>query len=615
LAISVSLSVAWGADVTNRLRSVPPEIGQQSSYYWKSVPVGTTAELLTLFCGDCAVAAATGKDTPLVAILRDTLGDPGTENDRLIYVWLLTYSRPNLGQRLLSAVPFFYWRVGKGSAHVGQGDTKPLLDLTAPQHPVLTGISRELLQYTLLDPMTTPIRATSRAYRTNEMDHERLHLEEAIHYLRQAPASPGQTSLSATQLDTVIARLELRKKLLGGFVSEHDATKFGQQENFEQEQTRTRNWELLRQSAERTGLVFEPLDLAGTSGQYAMVWFPAHAPAQQPAGAELGAAWKLLGIRNPWKDQRFGEERPEIRVPLGLYSLNYPRQPLLLIDFRDKLHLRWHEMTQRSINEITSGVIGISHFTNWYYYVAADLYDFVASRHGRAMNQAERLDCYSQFRVALALDQQLDPALRAAMQQRVDSLAINPLETAAKHEVQAADARYALLTAQTGEKLTKRLNKERRTELARFQDSRKKELFADVLHDATLGIYTRRAKLGDGLLSQLNAYRRIQHDLNFLDKLAAAGTPPEVAYQPARIKTSMDELTSMMGQLPWNDTRAHAERTLIKVRALSEDPVLQADCTSAIASLRPARGEFGIAAGARAESGPAVDAQLAPEDF
>jgi hypothetical protein len=302
-------------------------------------------------------------------------------------------------------------------------------------------------------------------------------------------------------------------------------------------------------------------------------------------------------------------------VPLGLYSLNYPRQPLLLIDFRDRLHLRWHEMTQRSINEITSGVIGISHFTNWYYYVGADIYDFVASRHGEAMNQAERLDCYSQFRVALALDQQLDPALRTEMQQRVDSLAINPLETAPVREVQAANARYELLKAETGEKLSKRLDKERRTELAQFEATHKKRVLGNILHDATFGIYTRRAKPGDDLLLQLNAYRRIQRDLNFLDTLAAAGTPPEVAYQPARIKSSMDELASLLRELPSNETRRHAEHSLAKVRELSEDPALQADCSSAIASLKPGYGSLGIAAGTRSVSMPAVESKLAPEDF
>ncbi len=175
-----------------------------------------------------------------------------------------------------------------------------------------------------------------------------------------------------------------------------------------------------------------------------------------------------MNIRDPWQDDRlkhwkgpaysrslneggsllpFGEQGAQQvqLVPLGVYSLTYPRVPLLLIDFRDKLHVRRHEMTQRSINEITAGVIGISHFTNWYYYVAADLYDFVVNRHGGAMDRAARLDSYSQFRVALALDRQLNPQLRAQMQRRVDALAINPLEAAPARELQLATARYAKL--------------------------------------------------------------------------------------------------------------------------------------------------------------------------
>src|SRR5579875_1915627 len=82
---------------------------QQSVYHWDATPVGETAQLLTLFC------TSQNSDVPVVAVLRDTLGDENPENDRVTYVWLLSYSRPNLGQRFLAAVPFFYWRVGKGS--------------------------------------------------------------------------------------------------------------------------------------------------------------------------------------------------------------------------------------------------------------------------------------------------------------------------------------------------------------------------------------------------------------------------------------------------------------------------------------------------------------------
>ena len=52
----------------------------------------------------------------MVTVLRDTLGDGNPENDRLRYLWAMTYTRPSLKQRVLGAVPFLYTRVGnKGS--------------------------------------------------------------------------------------------------------------------------------------------------------------------------------------------------------------------------------------------------------------------------------------------------------------------------------------------------------------------------------------------------------------------------------------------------------------------------------------------------------------------
>ena len=49
---------------------------------------------------------------PLVSILRDTLGDNDAENNRLRYVWPLTYTTPTVKQRLAAAIPFFYTRIG-----------------------------------------------------------------------------------------------------------------------------------------------------------------------------------------------------------------------------------------------------------------------------------------------------------------------------------------------------------------------------------------------------------------------------------------------------------------------------------------------------------------------
>ncbi|MBV9759237.1 MAG: hypothetical protein JO340_01625 [Acidobacteriaceae bacterium] len=612
------------ADVPDqRPQTAAPRENGRSTYYWQSKSIGDTAQLLTLFCHSCRLGQEDG-DVPLVAVLRDTVGDNNPENDRVTYVWLLTYARLNAGQRLLSAVPFFYWRVGSGSK--SGKDTAPLMDLTAPMHPVLSEISRDLLQWTTLDPLTMPVRASSRAYRTNSNDYERLHLQEAIGYLRQAPYSDSSSELTHSELDTVIARLELRTRLLGGFASQRQAERFGAAAGFEQERIRSRNWELLRQCAERTGLLFEPLTLAGTSDQYAVLWLRLGA-SPPVSGVSLGPVWKLLNIKDPWEDERvrnwrgpvfmraldesgsfapdgFPGARQARLMPLAVYSLNYPKLPLLLVDFRDKLHVRRHEMTQRAINEITSGVIGISHFTNWYYYVAADLYDFVVSRHGAAMDTSARLDCYSQFRVELALDHSLNSDLRSDIQIRVNSLAINPLEGAVDREVQVAKTRYELLEAMSdgGKFLADRIDKERRAELADFGESKKARAAQTLLHDATFGVYTHRVKSDFANLAELERERRIQYQLNFLDSLAQAGPRPEVIYESSRIRASVNELSGLMAGVRSKPVRAHAATTLAEIQKNSADAELQSDCSFALAALK------GNVGSARAGSGAMVAA-------
>ena len=74
--------------------------------------------------------------------------------------------------------------------------------------------------------------------------------------------------------------------------------------------------------------------------------------------------------------------------------------------------------------------------------------------------------------------------------------------------------------------LAKRLDKERRSELASIGRTGKSKFFAGALHVASLGFYTRRAPRADGNLAKLDSYRRVEHDLNFLEGLINAGTPP-----------------------------------------------------------------------------------------
>jgi hypothetical protein len=238
--------------------SAPHNNGQSSAYYWKSESVPSTAQLLTLFCRSCDFAHDGGRDVPLVSVLRDTLGDDDAENDRVTYIWLLTCTRPSLGQRILSAIPFFYWRVGRGPGSVTRHDTTPLMDLSAPEHPMMARAEKKVIQWTAFDPLGRPVRASTHAYRSNASDDERVRLNEAINYLRHAPVSNDATALTQAQIDIVIARLQLRNTLLGGLVDETHAKHIGAQSEVDRERIRIRNWELLRQWADKTGLIFEP---------------------------------------------------------------------------------------------------------------------------------------------------------------------------------------------------------------------------------------------------------------------------------------------------------------------------------------------------------------------
>ena len=566
-------------------------------YYWRMLPGGepVTGQLLTLFCQTCGTGNETGQDIPLVSVLRDTLGQRSPADHRVTAVWLLTYSNPTVGQRTLAAVPFFYWTLSDGSADVKRKDTKPLLDLSAPQHPAVYNVERQILQWTALDTIGTPLRATSRAYRTNETDHERLHLEEANSYLANAPVGDNPTELTAEERDYVMARLELRKNLLGGFVSASRAASMGREQGFEDERVRLRNWELLRQLAEKAGLVFQPIALAGSDESYAMLWYPSRAQ-MEPDENDLGEIWKLLSIKDPYSDDRLTHWNGVTKtvgnqtlIPLGFYSLTYPRQPLLLVDFRDKLHPRRRDVTQKSIDEITSGVMGLSHFTNWYYYAGSDIYNFIEGRMGKANNRSERLDSYGQFRMALALDHDMEPALHAELERRSDALFTDPLVSSPAKEMQAALNRYTWLSVEAAgdnSRLMQRIDNQRREELAAYGLSPRRQATDIALHVVTLGKYTHRAKRDSDNLALLSMYRRTDYDLQFLDKLVAAGTPPEVTHSDADLRNSVSELSSLLPAIDNQGIRQHAELTLQSLSKISADTELRADCQFAIARLK-----------------------------
>lgn len=280
-------------------------------------------------------------------------------------------------------------------------------------------------------------------------------------------------------------------------------------------------------------------------------------------------------------------------APLCVYSLMYPKVPLLLVDFRNKRHIRRHEMFQRSITEVMSGVLGVSRFTNWYYYLALSLYEFVSARHGAAVDQEARLDSFARFRVELTLDRALDPVFHKEIEHRMDSAIVNPLVAAPDCEMQVAARQYIALEAQSEENghLMDRLRKARRSEIAVFGRTMKSRVMDSFLYVGSFGLYQPTAKESPDNVGKLDCYRRIGYQLNFLDSVAGAGTPPEVGYEIPRLQASITELESLVPRVQSPAVRAHARDTLLRLSGLSRKAALQEECLLAIARLEAIQSE------------------------
>ncbi len=302
-------------------------------------PVPNGAELLTVY-GNIAGKSEFAR-VPLMAVLRDTLGDSNPSNDKLRYVWILTSTRPTLLQRAAAAIPFFYWRpdLGKNADRT----PSPVLDLGAPSHGVYTAVAASIAQITALDGNGVLLRASTRRYRANVLDHRKTHLMEGsvvLAELEKAPASEVQ--LTQPELFDMEARLTLAAQTFGGLVDARKLPDAYRKQKSKTEQARGHNWELLRQRAESNGLYFEPLGLDEHS-THAILWV-----AKEDAAQNRPFNNHFLGISNPFGDARVknwsgyaisrtydssnrvvpagtANSRTVELVPLALYSLDYPK--------------------------------------------------------------------------------------------------------------------------------------------------------------------------------------------------------------------------------------------------------------------------------------------------
>ncbi len=467
------------------------------------------AELLTVF----ASVPDQKDEVPLVSVLRDTLGDIDPANDRLRYIWTLTSASPSLLQRAAAAIPFFYFRPDLGKN--ADKSPKAVIDLGDTSGTVWNALAQQIIQVAAIDSNGAIIRAATRRYRINLSDRRRVHLMESLAVVSQLEDLPEiRESFSEAELLEIQARMNLAGHTMGGLVTEGKLSEAYFKQRTTIHETRGHNWELLRQRAEANGLYFEPMGL-GSAPTHAMLWIAREDAANQ----EHPFQSKFLGISNPYNDARVRDwtgltiERDGREwIPLALYGLDYPKVPLLLVDFRNTFAPRRREMIARATTDVVTGLIGYSKWGNWPYMAGSFVWNFALTRRGSATNSQLRLRAYSEVRRWLALDHDIPPVLRRDLQERLETLGVNPLDESVAAEMRVAQHQYAALQKYAADPkgLIVRLNKDRADELTTYKHKSAARVgfaFARVL---TLGAYKHReSSQGEDLVIALDQNRRI----------------------------------------------------------------------------------------------------------
>jgi hypothetical protein len=532
-------------------------------------PVANGAELLTVFSSLPGVNDETPGEIPLVSVLRDTLGDNDPDNDRLRYIWVLTSARPTLMQKGAAFIPFFYWRpdLGKNSNR----KPAPVLDLGDTSKVVWNSLAQSVVQAAAIDSNGALIRASTRRYRANLADQRQVNLMEGLTVISQLEDLPDATPfLTEPELLEIQARLVLAGKTLGGLVSAEHLPEAYYKNRTQTEETRGHDWELLRQRAELNGLYFEPLGFA-RSRTHALLWI-AREDLVSNGGPSRKWDGRFLGIADPFNDSRLknwtgytekryfdqsgllldaetaadtpGATSREL-IPLALYALEYPKVPLVLVDFRNTRKPKNREMLRMATGDAVTGVLGISKWGNWPYFTGSFAWNFLRSRHGDPNNRTARLRAYSQVRRWLTLDGSIDPALRAELQRRLEILGVNPLEESVFQETEIARRQYdgLLRYAADPEGLPARLERDRNAELAARRHGIPARTGFELAKWFSLGIYSHREMHDSAsLAAELGRERRAERQIRFLETVVQSSPQPEMAWNIPEVRRAVSEL-------------------------------------------------------------------------
>ena len=437
----------------------------------------------------------------------------------------------------------------------------PALDLASPESEVWDKIFWAALQNILLDPYGTPIKASTSAYRRNSSDYRRSHIIRALSVLTLYEAVKGESAFTQAEMAAIQARLLLSEKTFGGLVDDTNLQSYYAKKTTQTRDERGHNWELLRQRAEAESLYFEPLLMPDGSATHALLWV-AKRDLLKLQGSSYSS--RFLNIANPWTDKRLlkwkgyvetryfdaehhpvdsqtaGAEAVEM-IPLGLYGLDNPKIPMLLVDFRDSYNPKKREMSRRVLNDVTRNLLSLSKFGNLPFFLFRTVFDFVTGRRGMDINQPSRLQTYSQLKLLLALNTSMEPELRSEVTGRLEKISLNPFENDLNAEANIATAQYEALVAFAKDPngLAAKVERDRRVEMTPLEHGGKAQLAFRILNILSFGKYVHREELTAEMEDRLDIARRLEYHTRFLQQIAKSTAEVDITWNLEDVRRSL----------------------------------------------------------------------------
>lgn len=554
LALVLALLLFWPTASAAAGTGDVPEPAVQERLVVERTPLQSGAEIVTIFGSTDG-----GADTPIVAILDDTLGDDDPANDQLRYVWVFTYCPPSLKQKVLACIPFNYVRASTRVAK--EGSVPPVIhDFSKYRRSAWRSLAFYGAQLAFIDPAGLLFRAGSRTYLRNEDAYRGAHLENALSVIESVRSQPDATEFHERSTDASLGQFVMRGKV-GAFLNAEHLGDAARAHASTSRKNVGRNWELLRQRAEEEGLFFEPIASTSLLPAHAIVWVSADDVARSPRNREFHS--RFLNMASPWSDNRLRQWEGYTRkyyvepsgrysvepaagstavemIPLAVYGLDFSRIPALLVDFRSFFNPRSREVSGRALDDIGQYMLDATPFGDAKYFLLKRFWGTFSRRKGIDISQPTRATAYAQLATLVSLEAALDPELNRIVGESLDKLRTNPLQSRWDSERSAARTQYeSLMAAARSGVIDRRLERDRETERLRIEHGILGRSIRKIATVATFGLYRPKA---DSLETRERyaLTRAMKTHVALLEEVAATPRPIDVAWAPEKYRASLD---------------------------------------------------------------------------